>query len=94
MSHVNKKQADRLIKKNTTIIDLRNPVAFRDGHIDGAKNLTLKYFLNYLMTIKDKKTSMLVYGDTFTESDLSSVMTYADQLGFSKIKTGLYHEIK
>lgn len=94
MRHVNKDRAAKLIEKGAILIDMRNAVAFRDGHIKGAKNLTLKYFVNHLMTISDKKSTILIYGDTLSESELKHGVNYADQLGFSKIYTALYHDIK
>jgi len=94
MRHITKDRFNKLVAKGTALIDMRSPVAFRDGHINGAKNFTLRQFTNYLMTVSDKNTSIIVYCDTFCEDDLKHALNYAAQLGFSKIMTADYHSIK
>lgn len=94
MNKISKDRATKLISKGAIVIDLRSPVSFRDGHIEGAKNQTLRQFTNQLMTISDKKTSILVYGDTFSDDDLKHALNYADQLGFSKVQVADYHTIR
>lgn len=94
MRHINKERFTKLVNKGAMLIDMRSPVAFRNGHISGAKNLTLRQFTNHLMTVKDKSTTIIVYCDTFCEDDLKHALNYADQLGFNKIMTADYHVIK
>lgn len=76
------------------LVDMRSPVAFRDGHITGAKNMTLRQFTNQLMIIQDKSATIILYCDSFCEDDLKHALNYASQLGFDKILTADYHYIK
>ena len=39
MKRINKERATQLIEKGATLVDMRSPVSFRDGHIKGAVNL-------------------------------------------------------
>lgn len=94
MRHINKDRFTKLVDKGAVLIDMRNAVAFRDGHIKGAKNFTLRQFTNHLMAIKDKSTVVIVYGDTFSEDDLKYALNYSNQLGFEKVYTADYHSIK
>lgn len=94
MRHITKERFTKLVSKGVTLIDMRSPVAFRDGHITGAKNLTLRQFTNQLMLIQDKASPIVVYCDSFCEDDLKHALNYADQLGFSKVMTANYHDVK
>lgn len=94
MRHITKERFNKLVAKGTMLVDMRSPVAFRDGHIEGAKNMTLRQFTNYLMTVKDKTATIIIYCDTFSEDDLKHAINYTDQLGFNKILTADYHSVK
>lgn len=94
MRHITKERFNKLVAKGITLIDMRSPVSFRDGHIHGAMNFTLRQFTNYLMVLSDKSKQIIVYCDSFCEDDLKHALNYASQLGFTKILTADYHDIK
>lgn len=94
MRHINKERFGKLVSKGAILVDMRNPVAFRDGHIKGAKNLTLRQFTNHLMTIQDKTSVIIIYCDEFCEDDLKHALNYAEQLRFTKVLTANYYDVK
>jgi rhodanese-related sulfurtransferase len=76
---VSKQKALDLITKGALLVDLRSPVAFRDGTIKGAVNLPFKNFLNKLLAIKATE-KVIIFSDKYTDTDIRDVLTYADQL--------------
>ena len=85
MKRVNKEKVSKLIAKgNAILVDMRSPVSFRDGHIEGAVNLPLKNFTNLLMKT-DRKTAVIVYADTLEDKEMASGCNYAEVLGFTEI---------
>lgn len=94
MRHITKERFTKLVNKGTMLVDMRSPVAFRNGHIAGAMNMTLRQFTNYLMILSNRNLEIILYCDTFCEDDLKHALNYADQLGFTKILTADYHTIK
>lgn len=79
MKKVNKQKALDLISKGALLVDLRSPVAFRDGTIKGAVNLPFKNFLNRLLSIKPTD-KVIIFSDKYNDSDVKDVLSYADQL--------------
>ena len=92
MKFANKKKVDSLLEKGATLIDLRSPVSFRDGTIEGAKNLPLSNFINSLLKF-DKKTAIILIVDNVDDADLKTVDTYANQLGYEKIWAAEYRQL-
>ena len=45
---VGKKRVDKLVGNGAMLIDMRSPVAFRNGSVDRSVNLPLRNFLNEL----------------------------------------------
>lgn len=94
MRKINKQRATQLIKKGAVLVDMRSPVAFRDGHVSGAINQTLKAFLNYLVATKDKKTNIIIYSNGVDLGDVEYATKYADQLSFSNVYVSDYQTLR
>ena len=75
--------------KNVLLADMRSPVSFRDGHLEGAVNLPLKNFTNKIMPMP-KNTVIVAYSDRYHDIDLVQGVKYAEQLGFSDIYIAEY----
>lgn len=84
MKFIGKARADDLVEKGAVLIDMRSPVDYRDGHIEGAINLPLRNFVNHIMSLPKDKT-ILVYGKTEFDVDLKQGYNYAYNMGFSKL---------
>lgn len=85
MKTITKEKAKKLIDKGAILVDMRSPVAFRDGHIEGAVNLQLKKFTNLLMASPDRKKTYILYGVTMTDEDVVHGVKYSSQLGFESV---------
>ncbi len=94
MKSINKDKATQLVQKGATLVDMRSPVSFRDGHVQGAVNLPLKNFTNLLMMTADKKSKFVLYGSTTKDPDILHGVNYAEQLGFSDIFVTDYETLK
>lgn len=94
MQTINKEKTNKLLQKGAILVDMRSPILFRDGHINGAVNLPLKNFNNLLMATPDKTKTIIVYGTTTKDEDLILGCKYADQLGFSKVFVTDYGTLK
>jgi hypothetical protein len=81
MKMISKSKALDLVQRGALLVDMRSPVAFRDGHVDGAINLPLRNFTNKIMGM-DKKTKIIIYGDEVTDAVLRQGDMYAETLGF------------
>lgn len=79
---VNKKRVEQLVERGAILVDMRSPVAYRNGSITGSVNLPLKNFLNQLSGM-NRKTNIIVFGDTEEDSDVVMGINYAAQLGFN-----------
>lgn len=84
MKRISKNKALELVQKGALLVDMRSPVAFRDGHVTGAVNLPLRNFVNRIMPM-DKKTKIIIYSDTVADDVLRHGNTYAENLGFTEI---------
>lgn len=93
MNRIGKERSNKLIEKGAILVDMRSPVSFRDGHIKGAVNLPLKNFTTLLMKT-EKKATIIIYGDTHEDKELSQGYNYAEQLGFTKVYTTDYMTLK
>lgn len=94
MKIITKDKAQKLIDKGAIIVDMRSPVSFRDGHIQGAVNLPLKKFTNLLMTTQDKKKAIIIYGLTTDDEDVVYGFKYSEQLGFSNVHATDYTALR
>lgn len=79
---VNRKRVDQLVERGAILVDMRSPVAYRNGTVEGAVNLPLKNFLNQL-TGMNRKTKVVVFSDAEEDADVVTGINYAAQLGFT-----------
>lgn len=93
MKRINKERAKKLVDDGAILVDMRSPVAFRDGHIEGAINLPLKNFTNMLMKTA-KNTKIIMYADTLDSVELTSGFNYTEQLGFTKVFVSDYTTLR
>lgn len=77
------KKARTLVEKGAILIDLRNPVAFRDGTIPGAINLSLRQLSQ--LTTKPKTTPVVLFGENDDDPTLKSAINYVNLYGFDKV---------
>lgn len=80
---VNGKKAQTLVGKGAMLIDVRNPVAFRDGTLPGAVNMSLRQLSQ--LAAKPKTTPIVVFGEGGDDPTLKSALNYIVQYGFSKV---------
>jgi rhodanese-related sulfurtransferase len=92
MKIITKRKFDELVKKGAMVIDMRSPVAYRDGSIPGAVNLPLKPFLNKLIGI-DKKKKIIIFGTNLDLNDLKTAYQYASKLGYENIFVADYNTL-
>ena len=93
MKRISKAKADLMMSKGAMLVDMRSPVAFRDGHIDGAINLPLRNFLNTIMPLK-KTTKIIIYSDEVSDDVLRQGTNYATNLGFTNVFISDYRSLK
>lgn len=84
MKRIGKSKLESLVKAGALVVDMRSPVAFRDGHVAGAVNLPLRNFVNRIMGM-DKSKKIVIYSDSIDDTDLKQGNTYAQTLGFSNV---------
>ena len=82
--YVGKKRAMSLVNQGALVADMRSPVDFRDGSVEGAENLPLRKFLNRITGL-DRKTKILMFGLTAKDDDIQHAINYAEQMGFKKL---------
>ena len=87
-----KNRVHKLMEKNAKLIDMRSPVLFRNGSIEGAVNLPLKNFLNMISGL-NKNTKLIIFGESTDDSDVQTGIRYAHQLGFSDIYVSEYKKL-
>ena len=84
MKRIGKNKALAMVQRGAMLVDMRSPVAFRDGHVAGAVNLPLRNFVNRIMPL-DKKTKIIIYSDAVTDADIKHGLNYATNLGFENV---------
>ena len=84
MKRISKNKAEELVKNGALLVDMRSPVAFRDGHVAGAVNLPLRNFVNRIVPL-NKKTKIIIYSDEITDDVLRHGNLYAENLGFTNV---------
>ncbi|PPD55298.1 MAG: hypothetical protein CTY12_01445 [Methylotenera sp.] len=80
---IDKKRAEQLVEKGALLIDVRDPVSFRDGSLKNAINLPLVN-MSQLMT-KDKNTKLIFFGKSKSDNELQLALSYAVQLKFEHV---------
>jgi 3-mercaptopyruvate sulfurtransferase SseA len=94
MKFANKTKVKTLIEdKGGVLIDLRTPVDYRNGSIDGAKNLPLTNFINSFLKF-DKAKPIVLIVNFVDDADLKTIDTYAMQLGYEKIWAAEYNQLR
>lgn len=88
-----KERVTRLLGKNATLVDMRSPVAYRNGSVEGSVNLPLKNFLNRLPGM-DKKKGLILMSEASDDADVKTGINYATQLGFTNIFVSEYKILK
>lgn len=85
---------DRIRGRGKVLLaDVRSPIEFRNGNVEGSHNLPLRNLIN-AMTPLDRKTKIILYSGSLSDEDLVSGVTYAAQLGFENIFTAEYTRIR
>lgn len=67
-------------KKPTKVIDVRDPVSYRNGTVLDAVNVPLRNISSLLKF--DKKTHIIIYGD---KENQKAAVNYVIQLGFNNV---------
>ena len=95
MKKITKSKLQQLTTKNKTVFlaDMRSPVSYRDGHVEGAVNLPLRNFINAIMGLQ-RDTIIVVYSDRSDDSDLTVGLNYATEMGFTNLNSATFDELK
>lgn len=81
---INGKKAQKLVDKgNTVLFDMRNGVAFRDGTVPGAINMTLRRISELIKY--PKNTNVIIFGEDHDDEDVVAAINYAYQMGFTNV---------
>jgi len=81
---INGTKAKKVIDKgNSIIIDIRDPVSYRNGSLPNAVNLSLRK-ISSLIKIP-KTTSLIFFGVSNEDDDLRAAVNYAEQMGFKNV---------
>lgn len=84
-----RKRVEQLTERGAVLVDMRSPVEFRNGTVDGAVNLPLRNFLNTITGL-DKKTKLIVFSEKQDDADITAGINYAMQLGFTTVYVSEY----
>lgn len=79
---VDKKEVEKLVERGAMLVDMRSPVAFRNGSVERSINLPLRNLLNEL-TGMNRKQKIVVFGDTEGDEDIVAGVNYAVGMGFT-----------
>lgn len=77
-------KARKLIEKGALLIDTRDAVAFRDGSLPNAKNLTLRQ-LSAILVKQPRTTPLIFFGESFEDPTIQAAINYAEQFGFTGV---------
>lgn len=92
MNRIGKSKALDLVKKGAMLVDMRSPVAFRDGHVAGAVNLPLRNFINAILKL-DRKQALIMYSEAINDVDLKQGLVYTATLGFKNIYVSTFADM-
>lgn len=77
------KKAKTLVDKGAVLVDVRSPVAYRDGTLPGAINLSLRQLSQ--LASKPKNTPIVLFGESDDDPTLKSAINYVNLYGFDKV---------
>jgi len=77
------KKAQQLVEKGAMLIDVRDPVSFRDGSLPGAVNLSLRQLSSLIREPKTRK--LIFFGEAESDDTLNAAVNYAYQFGFTEV---------
>jgi rhodanese-related sulfurtransferase len=77
------KKAKQLVEKGAMLIDVRDPISFRDGTISGASNLSLRQLS--IVQKQPKTTPVVIFGDPKDPATLNAAVNYVTTYGFNKV---------
>lgn len=75
---VNATQVKNLRNKGAILIDVRNPVVFRDGTVAGATNLVVSNISQLIAY--PKHTKFIFFGENKDDPNLKMMLKYATQM--------------
>jgi len=73
------KKAKKLVEKGAILLDARSPVAFRDGTLPGAVNISTRQIS--MLGKYPKTTKLVFFGDD--QQSVSTMLNYAFNMGFT-----------
>lgn len=76
-------KAKKLADKGAVIIDVRDPVAYRDGTLPGAINMSLRQISQ--IQKYPKTTPIIIFGEGEQDSTLKAAINYIELYGFTKV---------
>ena len=79
---IDRTRVDQLVANGALLVDMRSPIAFRDGTVTGSVNLPLRNLLNKL-TGMNRKTNVIIFGQTESDDDVVAGINYAARMGFN-----------
>ena len=82
---INQKRALSLMKSGAKLIDVRNPVQYRDSHIDGSENMSMRQ-LSQLIRLP-RNTPLIFRGESAQDGDLTLAVKHAFLYGFTSVFT-------
>lgn len=77
------KKAQKLVQQGAVLIDVRNPVAFRDGSLPGAVNMSLRQLTQ--VQKHPKTTPIILFGETEQDDTLKAAINYITLYGYTKV---------
>jgi len=90
---IGKHRVKNLVDRGAYLVDMRSPVAYRDGHITGSVNLPYRNFLNTISGMP-RKSNIVIFGESSSHIDVISGHNYANQLGFTNVYVTEYETLK
>lgn len=80
---ISKEKAQKLIKeKNGILVDVRDPVAFRDATMEGAVNMSLRQLSS--LQKYPKHTPIILFNET-NDDNIKAAANYLIQFNFEKV---------
>lgn len=80
---ISSKKAKQLADKGAILIDVRDPVSFRDGTIPGATNMSLRQLP--VVAKHPKATPIVVIGKEEDPATINAAVNYLTNFGFGKV---------
>lgn len=84
-THIPVAKAKKLVEKGAVLLDVRNPVAFRNGSLPGAVNINARTVSSLLK--HPKNTKLIFFGDADDDGTIVTMINYATQMGFMDVYT-------